>query len=468
MPVLNKHTVLNSSLLVIVFISFSIFSTAKGTEELAKKLFKEGKYSEALPYYKELNILYTDDELFQYYYGVCLTQTGVYGQKTRKLLLSASQGKVVPVNVFFYIGNNYHAQNNFELAKTYYQRFAEYARKNELKAVNYDEILDQCDAGVNPFEIKNEHVSDKILALKETDSIIVLSPNNSSQSIDSVYSVNSVHSIDSFPPSEQTKITDIGLKIPNELADTTFNFTLTSTIRYQIIDQFKTTKGKTSFIEGWKSANQLEQLLQKLDFLRNEYENTSDDEKQLLAQKILDMEMETLQLKTDIDKHNNEALKAEMDYWKNATNTEIRKLKTLNDSIDNRFTLEQTQKTPIEQETTTNAIKELSDTTSSQPASVKVEEQNNKVIYKVQIGSFSKGLPDYIDRLYKKLAVLRKIDHYTDDRGITVYTIGRLTDANDALKLQNQIRQEGVKDAFVVAYYNEKRITLKEAQEITK
>jgi cell division protein FtsN len=96
------------------------------------------------------------------------------------------------------------------------------------------------------------------------------------------------------------------------------------------------------------------------------------------------------------------------------------------------------------------------------------EKASNKLVYKVQIGAYSKGLPDYIKRLYEKLSMLRTINHYSDDRGIVVYTIGSVNNFDDALKLQNQIRQEGVKDALVVAYYNGKRITLSEAKEMSK
>jgi hypothetical protein len=48
-----------------------------------------------------------------------------------------------------------------------------------------------------------------------------------------------------------------------------------------------------------------------------------------------------------------------------------------------------------------------------------------------------------------------------------VYTVGELTSFDDAVKLQNQIRQEGVNDAFVVAYLNNKRISLNEARKLS-
>ena len=52
------------------------------------------------------------------------------------------------------------------------------------------------------------------------------------------------------------------------------------------------------------------------------------------------------------------------------------------------------------------------------------------------------------------------------DKGVVVYTTGNLSTYEDAVKMQNQVRQEGVEDAFVVPYFNGKRITLKEAKEI--
>jgi hypothetical protein len=70
--------------------------------------------------------------------------------------------------------------------------------------------------------------------------------------------------------------------------------------------------------------------------------------------------------------------------------------------------------------------------------------------------------------LYKKLSLIRKIDNYTDEKGVIVYTTGNLTNLDDAVKLQKQVRQEGIQDAFVIAFYNGKRITLEQAKEIEK
>ena len=96
------------------------------------------------------------------------------------------------------------------------------------------------------------------------------------------------------------------------------------------------------------------------------------------------------------------------------------------------------------------------------------ESTNTDLIYKIQLGAYSRGLPSYIKRLFDKLSLIRKIETYTDDRGVVVYTTGNLTNYDDALKMQKQVRQEGAEDAYVVPYFKGKRITLKQAKELEK
>lgn len=93
---------------------------------------------------------------------------------------------------------------------------------------------------------------------------------------------------------------------------------------------------------------------------------------------------------------------------------------------------------------------------------------SDEIEYRVQIGSFSKGLPSYVQRLYDKLSKFRKIDHYTDDKGVVVYTVGKLSDYHAAVNLKKQLRQEGASDAFVVAYKNGERIKVSDALKIQK
>ena len=49
---------------------------------------------------------------------------------------------------------------------------------------------------------------------------------------------------------------------------------------------------------------------------------------------------------------------------------------------------------------------------------------------------------------------------------MVVYTTGNLTNYEDAEKMKNQVRQEGIKDAYIVPYLKGKRITLEQAKEL--
>ena len=158
---LSKRIVLNTSLLTFVLISFSFLSTGQNHEEIALQFFEDAEYTNALPYYQELNVLYPNDHSIQYYYGVCLTETNSFGNKARKLLLKASNGDVSP-KVYFYIGKNYHAQNNFETALNYYNRFDEFAKKKDKKAVGFQEVIAKCNQLINPFGSSGDKTDDSV------------------------------------------------------------------------------------------------------------------------------------------------------------------------------------------------------------------------------------------------------------------------------------------------------------------
>ena len=118
---------------------------------------------------------------------------------------------------------------------------------------------------------------------------------------------------------------------------------------------------------------------------------------------------------------------------------------------------------------TADTTAQLTDSTTIQetePVTEVPESTANQVVFKIQIGKYNTQLPEST-KSCSKISVLRKIDQYTDENNYIVYTIGELTNIKDAVKLQNQIRQESVKDAFVIAIKDGKRIPLNEALKLT-
>jgi hypothetical protein len=98
------------------------------------------------------------------------------------------------------------------------------------------------------------------------------------------------------------------------------------------------------------------------------------------------------------------------------------------------------------------------------PAANDVKAQEVEVIeglfYTVQVGVFSK--PVSADRLFN-IAPLNS--ELTDTKKIR-YTTGQFTSLADAVQKRNDTRGAGITDAFITAYYNGRRITLGEADQL--
>ena len=477
---LKKDIIFNTLLLTIVLLVLSIFASANGNQELANQLFKEGKYEQALPLFESLNQLYPNDETIQYSYGVCLTETNHYGQKAKKLLLQVSQNNMFP-DVLFYIGKNYHAQQDFETAMDYYQRFEEKASKKMIKKVELKGIMEACVQNLIPFELP-ANTSDEIskpippselkISPIEVDSKFI--HEQDAMKVNALDS-NEIEIIEKEPLFLKESKPPEPILRDDDFIDTTINFMPAPEIRYLKIDQFRTDEGRNQFINGKKKSMLLDDLLAQIGLMRAEFINAENEEQRTdIANKILDSELRTIQLKTESDESFLKSSQAEQQYWKNASRNEIEKLKAQNDSIEAAqfvivpvFIPEEELLTDAEINTSSEFKNDSIYTENTDVTSPEVIENKNKIIYRVQIGTF-KGLPEQAEKMHRKLSVLRKIDHFIDDKGVTVYTIGELTHLKDAIKLQEQIRTEGVKDAFVVAYNNGKRITLKEAKELNQ
>ncbi|HET7818601.1 MAG TPA: SPOR domain-containing protein, partial [Bacteroidia bacterium] len=75
-----------------------------------------------------------------------------------------------------------------------------------------------------------------------------------------------------------------------------------------------------------------------------------------------------------------------------------------------------------------------------------------------QIGVFSK--PTTSVQLYN----INPLNSEKTVDGFIRYTTGKFTDEKAAIKAKNNIVSKGIKDAFVVAYYNGKRISINQAK----
>ncbi len=87
---------------------------------------------------------------------------------------------------------------------------------------------------------------------------------------------------------------------------------------------------------------------------------------------------------------------------------------------------------------------------------------SNTIVFKVQIGVFRSEIPLEIAAIFLKLSS-RGIDHYQTSDSLNIYTIGNLRDIKSANNLKDEVIQEGLPDAFVVAFKGGNKMKLEDA-----
>jgi N-acetylmuramoyl-L-alanine amidase len=91
------------------------------------------------------------------------------------------------------------------------------------------------------------------------------------------------------------------------------------------------------------------------------------------------------------------------------------------------------------------------------------EEPGQKLTYTVQVANTNKKIPLTSKRFSGFSSVWEK-----EDQGHYKYFAGQFSSLEEAVEYQQKIKAGDFKDAFIVVFYEGKKITLKEAAEIKK
>lgn len=268
-------------------------------------------------------------------------------------------------------------------------------------------------------------------------------------------------------PEKNAIIQDEKFLIPARLANQPIDFQINSNITYLSFRNFVRDEAKKSFFQAWMKEKEVTALSAETDSLRNIYANSPDERKAELASVILKNEAKTLALNEEIPPLYQNARHLENDYWKTAPADELtrfqEKINLFRDSL-----AQVASRLKAQQEA---AVKVVPDTIILPKQTPKVQEIKNEqpagVIYKIQIGAFKGKVPVTAAKLIKKLSVIRQIENYMDEKGVTIYTTGNLNTWKEATIMQEQVKQEGVKNPTVIAYQNGKKIAVNEARKIT-
>ena len=452
----------------------------------AIQLFDKEKYVEAETLFKEILDKRPDDFMVNYFYGACRTENGHFGEDDLNYLVKASK-EVNPLNIDYYLAVQYHAKNQWEKALAYYKLYNSVASANEQEKVGLAVKMEQCANHVNPFVVVKDEVigGDLEISVNEKDeatSTVNLDskPINADSFNTKIQDTVSLHgneremailadsSIqveeakpDSLPAQEISKMTTVE-EIKTIPVNEQIKFSVNNEITYLSVSNFKTDEGKNNFEEGSLTDNKLQKVLIRTEILREKYKSAqSRAEKDSIGQVILSLEGEAYDLKKSITQFFMQAKNAENSYWSNATPEETESfIKEINAA--SRKINEAKSKNTIENQDIIIP-----------PILIQDEEVKNEtaksssgITYRIQLGAYSRGIPNSQKAIFNKISILRKVENYTDENGVVVYTTGNLTNYDDAVEMQKQVKQEGIKDPIIAAYLNGKRITLEKAKEI--
>jgi len=409
----------------------SISQEIVGNESLALEYFKEKNYEKALPIFTQLFNKSPDNAMYNYYYGVSLLKNNQYTTATKEALLNAVVDKT-PSNANFYLGNYFHALENWSEAIDFYKRYK--GSNQERRELEYDKYLDMCMKRINPFKVDKGDVK----------SIFV----------DTVKTPVSLPDEKNFP-------------IPDSLRVEWFNFQINSQLTYHGIDDFRSEAAKILFTKAWIATGKNDSIVKNTDILRKAHEETHNVTTRIaLVQRIVDAEQQSYQLLHDREKFFEQARVKEAAYWE----------KTGADAMAN-FINEIAGREKIRGEQLLNKKKSLEIAQTEVPVSnlandsLKTEKKQvsedgqlsnqQNIVYKVLIGAFPNGKQTAAFKtIYKKLSKFRKIESYTNAKKYVIYTVGNFTDYNDATLLKNQLIMEGAKGAFLAAYKNGARVPI--------
>jgi len=251
-------------------------------------------------------------------------------------------------------------------------------------------------------------------------------------------------------------------KIPNRLAKTQINFRINSSVSYLNFNHFKKNEAKKMFFQAWLKEKELQRLNNETDSLRKTYAIASSEKKEEIAAMILRAEEKSINLGQEIPVLYEAAREQEDLYWKSSASEEIiafqEKIILYQDSIRQITEMQSLPKATV------------SDTIVFYKSAPKTDEiiaeVTGGVFYKIQIGAYKGKIPESANKLIKKLSLIRKVENYVDDKGVKIYTTGNLRVYNEAVIMQNQVKQEGIKNAIIAAYQNGKRITVAEARKL--
>lgn len=240
------------------------------------------------------------------------------------------------------------------------------------------------------------------------------------------------------------------LSIASSNDNTVFSFPITAQICYSSLSHFQTAEGKSLFQEATQLDNKQLKIEYELANLRQEYRSSDNAANQkYIGEEILQQEKQSYALYIQAKELKQKANELEYAYWLNAKQEE-------KDNFVSHFMPQEEVYAQLSDYANDNLLtgnnftiynkKVQTKTTSPQDSN-----KENQLVYKIQVGRY-KNTPKSVQDKFRKLSFIRKIDKQTNSAGETIYTVGELSDFNDALQMQTQLEKDGFSKTKVIAF----------------
>ncbi|MDC1107099.1 hypothetical protein OAT16_10355 [Prolixibacteraceae bacterium] len=296
-------------LLQICFISTG-FTQEQGAKEEAIAYFKKENYQDAYPLFVQLHELYSSDPLMNYYYGVTKVKIGRFDQDIITSLRNALISNQTPADALFYLGQTYHAFEQFEKAIDAYARFEEKSKKKEQKQLDVKKLKELAYEKKNPFSIAVGR--SRVERIKEE---------KEQQHLDQVSNEIKDESGVTDIKDEETTSKSIQLDSYN------INFNINSTLTYHRVNDFKESSARQLYLKGLELKMKRIGLSETIDSLRQEFNDIERDQnnyskseaaakRQSLTDQIIELEHQLYPLLKKEQQRFAQSKVVEQTYWK--------------------------------------------------------------------------------------------------------------------------------------------------------
>jgi tetratricopeptide (TPR) repeat protein len=405
------------------------------SKERASQLFLSGDYSGALNHYNSLSDKFPADPIYKYHSGVCLVLMSKDPLKSIGLLKEASDKssslRPVPVDNYFYLGRAYQQAGLFSEAIKSYNRFIENSKRKEVKEYGVENLIEQCSLSrgaveeIKPVKPEQQEIAKENPVVSLPDEIV-------SANVIEIEETNT----------DATKDTQIDSSY-DELA------------KQAMVLQFRA-----------DSVNRL------ADRYRVRLKDLSGNERESISQKILSLEQLGFDFQTEADKKFNLAsgvlsLDIPTKEVSGAVTELSKKIPEISLKVDTVEVLKN-EKTVLA-DTLSQSIPEVKKITppvltlfNENYASAQEIPVNSQMpeglYYRIQTAAFRNPVkPDY----FKSLGPVYGFK--ASDSDITFFHIGLFRAKADADRALVKVRNQGFKDAFVVAVLDNNRVSMERA-----